>query len=350
MAAADTRPGFEALWRHAVLIDRPDSFLINRVALTGRLQADAVSFSANQGDLDELSWRRVRLGITADFLRNFTVVVEGEYDPDGGSLQERLTDSYVRWSRDPRFAFTAGKHTAKFTLDGATSSKLLVTTERSNLANNLWNSVEYHTGASVSGQAGQWIYTVGGFSSSESSWFGAFDAGYFGLASLGYDIGKALSLDKALLRLDYVTNQHDSPNDGTQPLSEVGSLVTQIEDGRWGLWTDLSVARGEGDQPDLFGVQIMPLYDLTERVQLVFRYTFLDSSGDNGILLSRYQNEIEPGRGDRYHDFYAGVNWYLYGHKLKWQTGVQYTTMTDSARDGGAYDGWGITTGIRISW
>ncbi|MCB1089764.1 MAG: hypothetical protein KDM63_22175, partial [Verrucomicrobiae bacterium] len=93
-----------------------------------------------------------------------------------------------------------------------------------------------------------------------------------------------------------------------------------------------------------------PLYDLTERVQLVLRYTFLDSSGDNGIRLSRYQNDIEPGRGDRYHDFYAGVNWYLYGHKLKWQTGVQYTTMTDSARDGGAYDGWGITSGIRISW
>ncbi|MCB1093911.1 MAG: hypothetical protein KDL87_20390, partial [Verrucomicrobiae bacterium] len=79
LAAADARPGFEALWRHAVLVDRPDSLLIKRVALTGRLQADAVSFSANQGDVDEVAWRRARLGITADFLRNFSILVEGEY-------------------------------------------------------------------------------------------------------------------------------------------------------------------------------------------------------------------------------------------------------------------------------
>jgi phosphate-selective porin OprO/OprP len=44
------------------------------------------------------------------------------------------------------------------------------------------------------------------------------------------------------------------------------------------------------------------------------------------------------------------VNKYFYGHKLKWQTGVQYTTMDDNADDGGDYDGWGVTTGIRISW
>jgi phosphate-selective porin OprO/OprP len=41
---------------------------------------------------------------------------------------------------------------------------------------------------------------------------------------------------------------------------------------------------------------------------------------------------------------------FFYGHKLKWQTGLQYTRMDDEADDGGEYDGWGITTGLRIYW
>ena len=59
---------------------------------------------------------------------------------------------------------------------------------------------------------------------------------------------------------------------------------------------------------------------------------------------------IESGRGDEYHEIYLGLNKYLYGHKLKWQTGIQYASMDDSANDGGQYDGWGITTGLRASW
>ena len=44
------------------------------------------------------------------------------------------------------------------------------------------------------------------------------------------------------------------------------------------------------------------------------------------------------------------MNYYLYGHKLKWQTGVQYATMQDKKNDGGEYNGWSVVSGIRISW
>jgi len=56
------------------------------------------------------------------------------------------------------------------------------------------------------------------------------------------------------------------------------------------------------------------------------------------------------GRADEVHEFFAGLNYYIYGHKLKWQNGIEYTTASDSANDGGAYDGWGFTSGIRLSW
>ena len=55
-------------------------------------------------------------------------------------------------------------------------------------------------------------------------------------------------------------------------------------------------------------------------------------------------------RGDRYHELYAGANYYFYGHKLKLQTGVQFADMDDRAGDGGAYSGISWTTGLRVGW
>ena len=68
---------------------------------------------------------------------------------------------------------------------------------------------------------------------------------------------------------------------------------------------------------------------------------YLDSDEDGGIRLNRYEREIVGGRGETYHEIYVGLNWFLYGHKLKWQTGIQYTDMdsdeTDGIVDGHAY-------------
>jgi phosphate-selective porin OprO/OprP len=68
------------------------------------------------------------------------------------------------------------------------------------------------------------------------------------------------------------------------------------------------------------------------------------------VRLATYESRVVPGRGDRYNEIYGGVNYFFYGHKLKLQTGVQYAEMDDSAHDGGAYDGWSWTTGLRVGW
>jgi phosphate-selective porin OprO/OprP len=186
--------------------------------------------------------------------------------------------------------------------------------------------------------------------------FGDFNAGSFGLFSVGYNFAKSLGVDKALLRFDYVYqdehpgNTRGTPSAFTRNHEQVASLNFSYENGPWGLGTDLVTSKGYRGQPDLFGLQIMPSYELSEDWQLVFRYSYINSDGDNGIRFARYENALESGRGDEYNEFYFGVNKYFYGHKLKWQTGVQYTTMNDHAEDSGEYDGWGVTTGIRISW
>ena len=59
---------------------------------------------------------------------------------------------------------------------------------------------------------------------------------------------------------------------------------------------------------------------------------------------------LVDGRGDDYREYFVGFNLFLYGHRFKWQTGLQYTRMKDNANDGGDYDGWGLTSGLRIYW
>jgi len=120
--------------------------------------------------------------------------------------------------------------------------------------------------------------------------------------------------------------------------------------GNWGLRSDLSGAIGYGTQRDLIGLVLMPFYEISEALQLVCRYSYIHSFGDNGIRFGRYENRIDKDRGDQYDETFLGLNWLLYGHRFKLQTGFKYTWMNDSADDGGHYRGWGWTTGLRLSW
>jgi phosphate-selective porin OprO/OprP len=123
-----------------------------------------------------------------------------------------------------------------------------------------------------------------------------------------------------------------------------------LEEEKWGVRTDLSAAAGYETASDVWGATLLPFYNISKHFQVVTRYTFLRSIDPNGLRLARYENQVVNGRGDEYQEIYFGLNWYLYGHKLKLQTGVDYAHMADRANDGGAYNGWGWTTGLRISW
>lgn len=336
----------------AVLYKNEDYLPFQKFAFTGRLQADAAFFEADQGDYDSLEWRRFRAGFKSQHFDHFTLHAEADLDlVDSDPLYNKLTDTYIGWSKSDALEIKIGKQGAAFTLDGATSSKSLIRMERSLLSNNLWFPEEYFTGATASGEIDNWVYTVGLFSSDGGAEFGDFEAGYFGLFSLGYDFAESLAVDKALVRVDYVNN--DPTGNGvlnTRNLTDVVSLNATLEQGQWGLRSEVAAGYGFGTQSDITAVAIMPYYSINDQWQLVASYNYVTSDDPNGVRLDRYENRIESGRVDEAHEFYFGVNYYLCEHKLKWQTGVEYTTADDIANDGGAYDGWGLSSGIRISW
>lgn len=343
---------FDRVWGLATLYENGDSEFIQKFALSGRLQADAAWFDADEGEFDDLLWRRFRFGFKANFFQDWVMHLESDWDLNH-SLDEsynRLTDAYIGWNPSETWGLKVLKQSTGFTLDGATSSTKLLTVQRNNLTNNLWFISEYFTGASLAGTtAERWSWKAGIYSSDGSNELSKFDAAYFALVSLSGNFAEDLGLDNAVVRVDYVYNKEDELAD-TRDFSHVLSVVSQWQEGKWGLWTDASAGQGYAGQSDVWGIALMSFYDITPRSQLVLRYTRLKSADDNGVLLGRYEREVVVERGDAYSEIYGGLNVFFYGHKLKWQTGLQYTDMNDEADDGGAYEGWGLTTVLRLSW
>ena len=180
--------------------------VVQRVLLSGRFHYDFASIEADQGNHSEWNVRRLRIGPRITFFRKFTFHSELELDPQRHDpFYVRFTDLYVQWTKSPQVVVTVGKQSAPFTLDGANSSRELLTIDRSNLANNLWFPQEYIPGISVSGRRAPWVYRVGLFSSGDANReFGEFNGGTFTLGVLGYDFAPALEVKEALLTGNYV--------------------------------------------------------------------------------------------------------------------------------------------------
>jgi phosphate-selective porin OprO and OprP len=365
---ASAEEAFNRAWSHATLWkDQTGSYF----ALSGRLQLDAYWFSADEKDVpdgaaddaEDIRWRRFRFGFLTGFNEGYTVQIEADIDLNNepGHLYNRLTDAYIGYSFDKGGEVKLLKQSVGFTLDGATSSKKLLTLQRNALTNNLWATEEYFSGIQLSGISNDiWIYRAGFFSGDNSDEIGFDNVGYITLLSLGYDLSRSLDVETATVRLDQVYNtkgeddelddDENYDNNATPDFRYTTSLVTEWQQLSWGLRTDLSFGQGLGEQSDVWGIVLMPFYSFSHYQQLVIRYTFLSSSDDSGLSLGRYERELVSGKGNRYNELYMGYNLYIFGQKLKWQTGLQYTNMGDDADEGGQYSGWGLTSGLRMYW
>jgi phosphate-selective porin OprO/OprP len=344
---------YDRIWQQfTVLYDSKTNSVVQRVLFTGRFQHEFVDIDADQGDHDEWNTRRLRVGPRVTLFRDYTLHVEAELNPQEiDPLYMRLTDAYLQWSKSGRLAVTVGKQGIPYTMDGATSSRELLTIDRSNLTNNIWFPQEYLPGLSVSGRVAPWVYRVGMYSAGAANKeFGKFDGGTAALLVVGYDFASQLGTKEALLAGNYVHQTEDVDNTFTRQLSDILSINFKLETDRWGMRADVSTAAGYLAQSDLWGVMAMPYFNVTDKLQVIGRYTFLDSDQPNGVQLATYENRVVRGRGDQFNEIYLGANYFFYAHKLKLQTGLQFADMADRANDGGEYSGVSWTSGLRIGW
>jgi phosphate-selective porin OprO/OprP len=343
---------YKKIWKFADLYKNDQNPTVQSVLFTGRFQYEYAAINADQGNHSEWNVRRMRVGVKSKLFRTLTLHGEVEVNPEEADpFYTRLTDMYLQWSKSEKVALTAGKQNAPFTMEGSTSSKELLTIDRSNLANNMWFPQEYFPGVTASGEINGWYYHSGVYSSGEMNReFGEFNGSFFTLASIGRDLADRLGAKEALLRANYVYQNPDPGNTFTRQLHHVVSVNFKFEDQRWGARTDVTAGSGYLQQSDLWGVMVMPFVNVTPKFQIVGRETYLKSSDRNGVRLATYESSVVPGRGDRYQEIYVGANYYFFGHKLKVQSGAQWGDMNDSANDGGEYSGFSSVTGLRVSW
>ncbi len=354
VAAKKPPSGYDKVWGNFTDLYTDDgNRVVQRVLLSGRFHYDFADSESDEGDNSEWNVRRLRIGPRITLFKKFLLHSEVELDPQRHNpLYVRFTDFYVQWAKSPRIVLTVGKQGAPFTLDGANSSRELLTIDRSNLANNMWFPTEYLPGVSLSGRRAAWVYRVALYSSGAANReFGEFNGGTATLGVIGYDFAPKLKVREALLSGNYVYQTADRNNTFTRPFDHIGSINFRFEEGKWGARTDFTVGSGYLGQSDMWAIQVMPFFNVTNKFQAVGRYTYIDSANPNGVRLATYESRVvTTGRGDEYNEAYLGANYYFYGHRLKLQTGLQFVDMNDRANDGGAFSGVSWTTGLRVGW
>ena len=348
--AQENSNAYDMLWDKVVLFEGDEKSIIDKFALTGRLQADYHSFENDINGLseDDSQWRRFRFGFKMSLLDGITLHSEANMNLNQPEpLYRNLTDTYLSWSTDSGIKIKLGKQSAPFTLHGSTSSKKLYTLERGKIARNIWFTNEYFTGISFSGSRDNWDYLAGIYSSDEGPEFDeAFDYGKFGLLSLGYNFQESEYFDNSLIRFDLMVQEEDALSP-TPDHKNAFSIVTKLNKGKFNFWGDLSFSNGYDSQSDVWGIQLMPFYDFSNKLQGVFSYTYVESDDPLDVDVTRYERDL-AGRGDEMSEYFFGINYFFYGHKLKWQNAFQYTEMDNLGSK--VYEGWGYTSGMRISW
>ena len=261
-----------------------------------------------------------------------------------------------------------GRLKNEITNEGWTSSKKLLTVERSAIANKAFFG-GLPTGVTLNAVKGAWdlsasiystdaIFPLGG----NTDFIGGWNDGLAYRASIGYKANDCLNL-----RWDFIYNDADF-NQGDDSLFRykwVTSFSAEYTQDDWGLITDFiygdngGVSNGvlrSSRQGDFWGVVVMPYYWIVEdKLQGVVRYQYQGSQNAQGIRInSRYGradhgpavngNPFAAGRGNEHHSIYAGFNYYLCGNNMKLQVGLEYDWLNVPGSgvkgDGSALTSW----------
>ena len=348
-SSSDNSPSnsLKDLWNIPQLYSDSDSLLVSDLKLIGRYQWQYADLNSDQGDWSDSESRRVRLGTEAkvvggDWKLKGEININDDFSPFYKSLEE----AYIKYQGNDALNVTIGKQKPAWSYEQSTSSRKILTFERSLLVNQL--SPKKTTGISANGSIENWNYVLGIYNGNINEEFGDLDhSGEFALASIGYDYSKDSDFDKAAWRLDWLHNK-DETNNAAKPYKNSISLNHALTQGAFTLNTDLMHAGGYSD--NAYGIVFLPAYEISDKLQLVARYTYASNDGDGLRAQKRYERKVsltDSGYGEDYQSYYLGLNYYINDHKLKLMTGIEYADM-DGGNDGGEFSGWTLFSGLRL--
>lgn len=350
---------FDKLWALPVLYRDKENPFIQEVAFTGRYQGQMFSLNSDFGPAGGWQNRRQRFGGKIEFLNAFEAFVEFNLNFNGANTG-RFVEDYdgfgLKWKPCNLFNLEVGLFKVPITNEWRTSSNKIITIERSDFINmavpgKLGGVLA--TGETAGGFPGDGKFTYGAgiytATRSEDWQYPTFDGGSMLYGGVGYKFNKNhdLRFDNGILAGDTdVSTNATQPYTCTTALSYSGKFFNE----KFWLQSDLVMAIGEEDQPDLYGFILLPSYMLTGQIELVARYQYLVSDENNGVRLqSRYERRA-PGLpttyGNTYNALYGGVNYYIAKDRLKLMGGVEYSHM--ELVEGGGYNQVTVFGAIRV--
>ena len=252
-----------------------------------------------------------------------------------------------------RFNLRLGKVEPKFGYDREVSDTLQPFFERSFFDDQVFNKPanDYQTAASVLGKIGNWGYQVSVISLDVDREFGQFDGGEAYLAELSYDFKSAWGADKALVVVDYL---HSDPNKNADVFNTMHNAVAGYLDykkGKIGLVSQVGYMDGIESKGNIWQIMLMPTYDITEKLQAEFRYTYGHGSNANSITtINRQISTVGGFTGDEINTFYLGANYFICGYNAHLMAGIEYTDLTGGTGPKAGFSGWTTLVGLRIYW
>lgn len=351
----------------APVVAMPGSKNVSKLTITGRVQAQYNLVSNDADNAVEavtnsrFSLRRVRLGATADFGKDFRGVIS--YD----MVANNLDVAYVRWIQSSDLTIDAGFRKVNFGMEENTSSARLPAIERSPVtrffveSNNgrRLGAGSRRNGVFVDGKSGDAFYGAAITNlerEANPNTAQTTDANQPALWLNGGFKGKSDNSSYTLgLSVGYLPEQVASGagtlyaaglNDGALLVT---SLYGNFTAGSFGLaaellWSDNDAGVGANS----WGVTVIPTLDLSKQLQLVGRLSYLDTDG-----IATRPADIVPGAGnpggnpgfETVTEIYGGLNYFFKGNDVKFSAGLFHAMFDDQI--GGAGNVEASATGLR---
>lgn len=343
--------------------------LTTRLRLSGRLQAqfaglgtDIAGTAADPAATQHFFLRRVYLTVRADLGADWNTNIT--YDFAGGGFDA----AWLQWKKGAH-TVDVGLRKVNLGYEERTSSGSLKSIERSGVTryfveeNNgrRLGAGSYRIGVFADGRRGNFYYggaitnpertttfsVAGGTGNATNNQFAYWaNAGFSGKLSNGtYLVGAAVGILP-----DQGGKSGSSPfGVGTGADLGVYSLHTDVTVGKFNLMAEYlraDVERGVSATQDAspWGYWIQPSISVTDKLELVGRYSYLDSDGRGVNLSDGVRSAPGGGTMDKLTETYLGLNYYIKGNDLKFQLGWVYGKSQDTVTGGSAE---AETSGIR---
>ncbi|MEN8775279.1 MAG: porin [Akkermansiaceae bacterium] len=337
-----------------------DSGFIRKVKLQGRYHSQYISQveyidGVRNNEFDQTQHRRARIQMSFDFANNLSFGFDANFS-DGDSTNTDLVrtgDTFInnfqtinfQWKPSDDFYVIIGKDKQDITREDIQSSRFIKTIERAPIVNEIgqqrpWGAQVGWVTNGIEQRIGAWVY-------------GAYDEGPEWVdfrANKGLSYNLTVPVNENLdFHLDWNYVDNDGGRERARGNAEVGTFGSAYEhalalgidyekdrlkiisDFIYGANRERSGAyQGSEEIPagnDTWGFYVMPSYKITESLEGVFRYQYMDSGRQQRT--QRFGNDGDGDRNARfnvenYHSVYAGFQYFLCGENLKLMCGYEH--------------------------